>query len=82
MDAARFDRLAKVLANRRSRRTALCAGGVGLALGALSRAGLPTRAQETTRTEGVPIEILYVQVATMWESSSPDYSWRRQYAAN
>ena len=64
MDATRFDRLARVLAHRRSRRTALGTGGAALALGALSRAGGPTRAQEATPVAEDPVEVLYVQVAT------------------
>ena len=64
MEATRFDRLARVLAHRRSRRTALGTGGAALALVALTRAGVSTRAQEATPVAKDPVEVLYVQLAT------------------
>ncbi len=49
MDPTRFDRLARALAGRRSRRAALAAGGAGLAARALGR---PAAAQEASPAAG------------------------------
>jgi hypothetical protein len=48
MDPARFDRLSKLFATRRTRRQALAAGGAGIAAGGLLASILPTSAQDAT----------------------------------
>ncbi len=60
MDPTRFDRLARALAGRRSRRAALAAGGAGLAARALGR---PAAAQEASPAAGAggEEELLFVQ---------------------
>jgi hypothetical protein len=66
MDPTRFDRLARALAGRRSRRAALAAGGAGLAARALGR---PAAAQEASPAAGAGAggggggeeELLFVQ---------------------
>ena len=65
MDATRFDRLAKLFADRRlSRRQTLTQGGAGLVAGALAATGLGTaRAQEATpaATSGEKTMFLFLQ---------------------
>jgi hypothetical protein len=84
MDPARFDRLSKLLATRRSRRQALATGGAGLAATGLLAGIRPATAQDATPapfpsdphpgadTAGTHPEYLFVQTfdAGSWEAKA------------
>ncbi len=65
MDTRQFDRIARILAERRlSRRRALASGGTGLVAGAVMTGGVTpstVAAQQATPVAGEDVELLYVQ---------------------